>query len=205
MTAETYWHCYHEAETLARILAAATGRRIPSTGVSLHLDLYRQPAAGAPIVVLNHGGGGHAGLLAGLALTLFERGMTVVVPDQKGQGRSGGARSDFTLAEAVENIVDAAIFARSLGQWAAGPGRGQHRRRPDLLCSGRTGPARPGAGRRHLPEPVRFRPARHRTRPHLAWPPWPGFRGWPPGCGPWSQFCRRAFACRTARWRALPI
>lgn len=115
MTAETYWHCYHEAETLARILAAATGRRIPSTGVSLHLDLYRQPAAGAPIVVLNHGGGGHAGLLAGMALTLFERGMTVVVPDQKGQGRSGGARGDFTLAEAVENIVDAAIFARSLG------------------------------------------------------------------------------------------
>lgn len=115
MTPETYWHRYYDAGTLARILAAARPGRIESAGISLHLDHYRQADPGAPIVVLNHGGGGHAGLLAGLALTLFERGMTVVVPDQKGQGRSGGSRGDFTLAAAVGNIVDAALYARGLG------------------------------------------------------------------------------------------
>ncbi|TDP43886.1 alpha/beta fold hydrolase [Zavarzinia compransoris] len=111
-TAAPYWHRYHDAATLARLAALVEVVRLPSTGVELHLDLYPQGDPAAPVVVLNHGGGGHAGLLAGLALALHDRGCTVVVPDQKGQGRSGGARGDFTLAEAVANIADAACFAR---------------------------------------------------------------------------------------------
>lgn len=106
-----YWHRYFDQITVDRITTLVTTHRLASTGVDLHLDLYRQPRADAPVLIVNHGGGGHAGLFAGLALALFDQGFTVIVPDQKGQGRSGGVMGDFTIAEAVQNIVDVARWA----------------------------------------------------------------------------------------------
>lgn len=84
-----------------------------STGVDLHLDVYPQPDAGAPVLVFNHGGGGHAGLFVPLALAFHACGYTVILPDQKCQGRSGGAAGDFTVSEAVQNIVDVVGWARA--------------------------------------------------------------------------------------------
>jgi len=115
---QTYWHCYHDPALLARVLAVVQTRHLPSTGVELHIDLYQQANPAAPVLILNHGGGGYGGIFVGLALAFYEQGYTVVVPDQKGQGRSGGAMGDFTVAEAVQNIVDVAAWAR---QEFAGP------------------------------------------------------------------------------------
>ncbi|MCH8619433.1 alpha/beta fold hydrolase [Undibacterium sp. TS12] len=112
-SSETYWHCYHPPALLARVLAVLQTRHLPSTGVELHMDLYQQQDNAAPVLILNHGGGGYGGLFVGLALAFYEQGYTVIVPDQKGQGRSGGAPGDFTVAEAVQNIVDVANWART--------------------------------------------------------------------------------------------
>lgn len=111
-TPSPYWHRYHDAATLARAEALRETQRLVSTGVELHVDVYRQPAADAPLLILNHGGGGHAGLFLGLALAAHARGYTVIVPDQKGQGRSGACLGDFTIGECVQNIVDVAHWAR---------------------------------------------------------------------------------------------
>ena len=115
---QTYWHCYHEPSLLARVLAVVQTRHLQSTGVELHIDLYQQTDPAAPVLILNHGGGGYGGLFVGLALAFYEQGYTVIVPDQKGQGRSGGAMGDFTVAEAVQNVVDVAAWAM---QEFAGP------------------------------------------------------------------------------------
>ncbi|MFZ6711724.1 alpha/beta fold hydrolase [Undibacterium sp. TC9W] len=112
-SSQTYWHCYHDPALLARVLAVVQTRHLLSTGVELHIDLYRQQDKTAPVLILNHGGGGYGGLFVGLALAFYEQGYTVIVPDQKGQGRSGGAMGDFTVAEAVQNIVDVAAWART--------------------------------------------------------------------------------------------
>ncbi|QDQ26099.1 lysophospholipase [Chitinimonas arctica] len=109
---QTYWHCYHNPALLARVLSVVQTRHLQSAEVELHIDLYRQRDKTAPVLILNHGGGGYGGLFVGLALAFYEQGYTVIVPDQKGQGRSGGEMGDFTVAEAVQNIVDVAAWAR---------------------------------------------------------------------------------------------
>lgn len=108
----TYWHCYHPPALLARACSVMQTVHVQSTGVELHIDLYPQPDKSAPVLLLNHGGGGYGGMFVGLALAFHELGYTVVVPDQKGQGRSGGALGDFTVAETVQNIVDVCTWAR---------------------------------------------------------------------------------------------
>ncbi|MFZ6732656.1 alpha/beta fold hydrolase [Undibacterium sp. Ji42W] len=112
-SSQTYWHCYHDPALLASVLAVVQTRHLQSTGVELHIDLYQQVNNTAPVLILNHGGGGYGGLFVGLALAFYEHGYTVVVPDQKGQGRSGGAMGDFTVSEAVQNILDVAAWARA--------------------------------------------------------------------------------------------
>ncbi|MDE2429115.1 MAG: alpha/beta fold hydrolase [Burkholderiales bacterium] len=111
-TSSDYWHCYHSAEQIAAISRIVRTRNIVSANVRLHIDVYPQSAADAPLLILNHGGGGHAGLLAGAALAFHQQGYVVIVPDQKGQGRSGGQPGDFTISEVVQNIVDVATWAR---------------------------------------------------------------------------------------------
>lgn len=111
-TADTYWHGYYPPALVAEIEAVRRAASLESTGVRLHVDVYAQADAAAPVLILNHGGGGYSGMFAGMALACHRRGYTVVVPDQKGQGLSGGARGDFTLGEAVRNIVDVAHWAR---------------------------------------------------------------------------------------------
>jgi len=86
--------------------------RLLSTGVALHLDWYPQPSSDCPALVIIHGGGGHAGLFARLALAFHHAGYAVAVPDQRGQGRSDGTRGDFSVSEAVQNIVDTAAWVR---------------------------------------------------------------------------------------------
>lgn len=113
MSPAPYWHCYFSAADVARASALIQPRSLRSTGVELHIDLYPQANRDAPVLVFNHGGGGYAKLFVLLALAFHERGYTVVVADQKGQGDSGGDFGDFTITEATQNIVDVARWARS--------------------------------------------------------------------------------------------
>lgn len=108
-----YWRIYHDAETLRRGDALRRTATIRSTGAALHLDLYPRPEADAPVLIFNHGGAGYCRLFVPLALAFFARGYTVILPDQRGQGLSGGPRGDYTIAECAWNIADAARWART--------------------------------------------------------------------------------------------
>lgn len=109
---QAYWQRYHPTEVVQRSQALRQEASIHSTGVMLHVDLYPQADPAAPVVIFNHGAAGYCRLFASLALSLYDRGYTVVLPDQRGQGLSGGRRGDYTVAECVQNIVDVAGWAR---------------------------------------------------------------------------------------------
>lgn len=108
-----YWRRYYDDATLARADAIRQTHTIRSTGMTLHLDVYPHPDAAAPVVIFNHGGAGYCRLFVALALRFRERGYTVVLPDQRGQGFSGGPRGDYTMAECARNIVDVARWAQA--------------------------------------------------------------------------------------------
>lgn len=107
-----HWRVYHDETTLDKADRLLRRHAVRSTGVTLNVDAYEQPAEAAPVLIFNHGGGGYSRLFVGLALALHARGYTVLVPDQYGQGLSEGKRDDFVLGMFVQNIIDVA-------QWAA--------------------------------------------------------------------------------------
>ncbi|MDX2140211.1 MAG: alpha/beta fold hydrolase [Chloroflexota bacterium] len=110
---QMYWKRYYTAETVAQVEALKQDMYIDSTGVRIHMDVYEQKDRNAPVLIFNHGGGGYSRVFAPLALAMYARGYTVVLPDQYGQGYSDGDRGDFTLGQCVQNIVDAARWARA--------------------------------------------------------------------------------------------
>jgi pimeloyl-ACP methyl ester carboxylesterase len=107
-----YWKRYYTPEIVAQIECLKQDVYLTSTGVRIHMDVYEQQDKSAPVLIFNHGGGGYSRILASLALAMYARGYTVVLPDQRGQGYSEGDRGDFTLGQCVQNIVDAAQWAR---------------------------------------------------------------------------------------------
>lgn len=107
-----YWRGYHDATALRRADALRESYGVESTGVCLNVDVYAQPDRQAPVLIFNHGGGGYSRLFIPLALVLYDRGYTVVLPDQRGQGFSEGDRGDFLVPQLVQNLVDVAQWAR---------------------------------------------------------------------------------------------
>lgn len=107
-----YWRRYYDSAMLQQADALRQVHSIESAGVMIHLDVYPQNDPAAPVVLVNHGGAGYCRLLIPLALEFHRRGYSVVLPDQRGQGFSGGGRGDYTIAECTKNIVDAAHWAR---------------------------------------------------------------------------------------------
>ena len=108
-----HWRNYYDQETLARGDALREVHAIRSAGATIHIDAYPRPERDAPVVVFNHGSAGYCRLFVRMALTYYDRGYTVVLPDQIGQGLSGGRRGDYSIAEATQNIVDAARWAKT--------------------------------------------------------------------------------------------
>ena len=108
-----YWKQYFDAETVAQAETLRQEVYIASTGLQIHMDVYEQPDRNAPVLIFNHGGGGYCRFFVPLALALYQRGYTVIAPDQRGQGYSEGDRTDFTIGELVQNIVDVAHWARA--------------------------------------------------------------------------------------------
>ena len=112
-TKETYWQTYFDRRIVEQAQAIRTTHKLASTGVQLHVDAFEQPNSEAPVIIFNHGGGGYSRLFTPLALALFAQGYTVLLPDQIGQGLSGGTWRDLTIATLVQNLIDAAKWARA--------------------------------------------------------------------------------------------
>jgi len=108
-----YWRLYYDQATLKKADALCQTYAIRSTGVTLHLDVFPHPDPRAPVCIFNHGGGGYSRMFWGAALILLERGYTVILPNQKGQGLSGGRRGDYSVAECTQNIIDVARWAKT--------------------------------------------------------------------------------------------
>ena len=109
-TGYEHWRNYYDEETLARGDALREVHAIRSAGATIHIDAYPHPEPHAPVVLFNHGAAGYCRHFVRLALSYHDRGYTVVLPDQAGQGLSGGRRGDYSIAEATQNIVDAAPY-----------------------------------------------------------------------------------------------
>ena len=109
---ETYWQTYFDSKMVSRAEAKRTTHQVASTGVQLHLDAFEQPELRAPVIIFNHGAGGYSRLFTPLALELNTRGYTVLLPDQMGQGLSGGTWRDLSIAVFVQNLMDVANWAR---------------------------------------------------------------------------------------------
>lgn len=107
-----YWRVYFDDSIIKRSDSIREEHVIVSTGVDIHVDVYPHPDLNAPAIVFNHGAAGYCRLFAGLAQLLNDRGYHVVLPDQRGQGLSGGRRGDYTIAECVINIVDVAFWTK---------------------------------------------------------------------------------------------
>lgn len=110
---QDYWRHYYDAETAAQGDVLRQEMTLQSTGVAIHLDLYKQPDRTAPVLIINHGGGGYSRMFLPLALALYRHGYTVIAPDQRGQGYSEGDRGDFTIDQFVQNIIDVTCWARA--------------------------------------------------------------------------------------------
>lgn len=109
----SYWQAYFDQATVEFAEQNRQMHSIISTGVKIHIDIYPAPNSDAPVIIFNHGGAGYCRLFVALAQRFNARGYTVILPDQKGQGLSGGRRGDYTITECTQNIVDVAIWARA--------------------------------------------------------------------------------------------
>lgn len=113
-----YWRTCFPPDLLAWADEHLRTRTIPSDSIRLHLDVYAQPDAHAPVIVFNHGTLGYGRLFLEMAQVYYRLGYSLVLPDQRGNGFSGGTRGDYTIAQAVRNIRDATRWTR---QQFAGP------------------------------------------------------------------------------------
>ncbi len=110
---QTYWQNYFDTATVARSNALRQEMTIQSTGVTIHMDIYEQPDKSAPVIIVNHGGGGYSRIFIEPILAMYECGYTIIAPNQRGQGYSEGNRGDFTVGQFVQNIVDVTHWARA--------------------------------------------------------------------------------------------
>jgi pimeloyl-ACP methyl ester carboxylesterase len=88
-----------------------TTAQIRSAGVNIHLDVYPQEEKSSPVLIYNHGMASYCRLFVIPAMRFYRLGYTVALPDQKGNGFSGGRRGDYTVPEAVQNILDTVEWA----------------------------------------------------------------------------------------------
>ena len=109
---KNYWETYYPPEIVNRANSLRQTAEIISTGVELHIDIYPQSNPAAPTVIFNHGAAGYCRIFVSLALKFHDRGFNVILPDQRGQGFSGGRRGDYTIAECTQNILDVAQWAK---------------------------------------------------------------------------------------------
>lgn len=108
-----YWRVYHSPGVLERADTLRKTYSVRSTGVRLHVDAYEQKNTDAPVFIFNHGAGGYSRMFLPIALAMYDRGYTVIIPDQRGQGLSEGNRRDFRLTQFIQNIVDVTKWAKA--------------------------------------------------------------------------------------------
>lgn len=131
LKSESYWHTYYDASTIEHCAALRQEFYLSTADQSLHVDGYLQADSNAPLILLTHGEGQYSGMFVRAALALHERGISVLVLDQRAHGRSSGRGLDFSLAQLSQDVLDAAHWARrtfsgpiflggvGLGSWLA--------------------------------------------------------------------------------------
>jgi pimeloyl-ACP methyl ester carboxylesterase len=107
-----YWRACFPQELLAWADGHLRTCAIASDGIQLHLDMYPQPDPRAPVIIFNHGTLGYGRLFLEMARVYYRLGYSLVLPDQRGNGFSGGARGDYTISQAVRNIRDTTRWTR---------------------------------------------------------------------------------------------
>jgi alpha-beta hydrolase superfamily lysophospholipase len=107
------WRVYHDPALVQRADAVREVFSIVSTGVPIHIDVYPQRSADAPVLLLNHGGATWSRMFIGQIMYFHDQGYTVIACDRRGQGLSGGRRGDTTMGMDVQNVVDVARWAKT--------------------------------------------------------------------------------------------
>jgi len=79
----------------------------------IHVEVYDTGDSKAPTLVFAHGMAGYARLLLPFLIPLRERGYNIVAPDLQGYGYNDGNKGEFEWNNHVQNMVDAAIYARN--------------------------------------------------------------------------------------------
>jgi pimeloyl-ACP methyl ester carboxylesterase len=116
------WRAYYDEATLARADEVLRSEEFGWEGERLAVDLYPQQDPAAPTILFNHGGGAHSRMMVTALLELYERGYTVIAPNQVGHGPSTGPRGRTTVTDSVRCIVAAArhYHARARGPFYLG-------------------------------------------------------------------------------------
>jgi pimeloyl-ACP methyl ester carboxylesterase len=107
-----YWRTCFSPDLLTWADEHLRACTIPSDGIQLHVDVYSQPDPEAPMILFNHGTLGYGRLFLEMAYTYYRLGYSLVLPDQRGNGFSGGTSGDYTISQAVRNIRDATRWTR---------------------------------------------------------------------------------------------
>lgn len=87
-------------------------RKIESYGKDINLEIYDSQIEDAPVIIFSHGIAGYARVLLPFIIPLFRKGYTLIVPDLQGYGYNNGIKGDFEWNAHVQNLKDAAKFAK---------------------------------------------------------------------------------------------
>lgn len=87
-------------------------------GTGLRLRHFAADRAGAPLLVILHGSGGHGGSYAGLGAELARRGAAeVLIPDLRGHGKGASPRGDLDyIGQFEDDLKDLVADWRAPGQ-----------------------------------------------------------------------------------------
>lgn len=87
-------------------------RKIWSCGKEINLEIFESHREDAPVIIFSHGIAGYARVLLPFTIPLFNKGYTLIVPDLQGYGYNDYLKGDFEWNAHVQNLTDAAVFAR---------------------------------------------------------------------------------------------
>ncbi len=127
-----YWKNYMERWFGVDLIVSwekfARVEQIKSYGKKIHLEIYESENKNAPVIVFSHDIAGYARVLLPFIIPLFKRGYTLIVPDLQGYGYNEGIKGDFEWNAHVQNLKDAATFAKNKygsSVWLGGASMGE--------------------------------------------------------------------------------
>jgi alpha-beta hydrolase superfamily lysophospholipase len=109
-----FWHVYYDDDVIERSKILRQNFMIDAASAHINVDAYLQADPNAPVILLNHGEASYARLMVPVALALFDRGYSVLAPDQRGHGFSNGESEDYTLEHLTQDLLNSAHWSRRM-------------------------------------------------------------------------------------------